>query len=99
MPSAHSAACDRAHGQHACDPLVCISGVHFLAVPTAIHAATLKAHATQGGTPVLHHISDFAPGLSVADASKVVVAFTHDGTVGPKFGVHGARFIRQSLLC
>jgi hypothetical protein len=30
MPSAHSAVCDRVHGQQACGSIVCISGAHFL---------------------------------------------------------------------
>jgi hypothetical protein len=29
MPSTHSAACDRIHGQHACDSISCLSGVPF----------------------------------------------------------------------
>jgi hypothetical protein len=51
--------------------------------------ASNHAHATIGGTPIFHHLSDFPPGLSVEAAAKQVVGFAAAAAArsAPQFGV------------
>ena len=71
-------------------------GIVLSAGRDAAHGSSNAAHATAGGTPIFHHLCDFPPGMSVANAANVVAQFAHSSACRGGVGGGSAGNVRAN---